>query len=216
MIVLLAKAFLTLFVIIDPVGITPIYVALVKNRAADEQAKIADRAVLVAAIILLLAGLGGAYLLHYLGISIEALQIAAGVLLFKLAFDMIFVESDPEVNEDQGGQDVSIFPLAIPLIAGPGALTSILVLSQETSNYYLGLLVVLSATALVLLITYILLRFSSYLSASLHPTGINVVIRVFGVLVAALSVQYMADGLLSLLQLPPTHAFALEATRSFP
>jgi multiple antibiotic resistance protein len=211
MILLLAKAFLTLFVIIDPVGITPIYVALVKGRATEEQVQIADRAVLAAAAILLLSGLGGAYLLHYLGISVEALQIAAGVLLFKLAFDMIFLApvSDPASAVDSAQQDVSIFPLAIPLLAGPGALTSILVLSQESSNYYLGLLVVLGATALVLLIAYILLRFSSYFVAHLHPTGIDVVIRVFGVLVAALSVQYMADGLLSLLQLPPTQAFAL-------
>ena len=216
MIFLLVKAFLTLFVVIDPVGLAPIYVSMVGTRPLEEQTKIAGNAVLISALIMLAFGLSGAYLLHFLGISLEAFQVSAGVLLFKLAFDMIFVhlerETEAEAEEAKSREDVTVFPLAIPLIAGPGALTSLLVLSRESTNYYQGLFVVLVATSLVLLIAYVLLRLSSQLSKLLGQIGINVVTRVLGVILAALAVQYMADGILSLLQLPPAQAFGIDLT----
>jgi multiple antibiotic resistance protein len=144
--------------------------------------------------------------------------MAAGVLLFKIAFDMIFVhqerETKAEAEEAETKQDVSVFPLAIPLIAGPGSLASILVLSREAGNYYLGLSVVLAAAAVVLLLCYLFLLLSQPLAKVLGQIGINVVTRVLGVLLAALAVQYMLDGLLSLLQLPPAQAFGLD-TPSF-
>lgn len=215
---LFAKAFLTLFVVIDPVGLAPLYLALVSDRTEEEQTQIATRAILVSAVILLVFGLTGAYVLHYLGISLEAFQIAAGFLLFKIALDMIFVqqerETEAEAKEAEVKQDVSVFPLAIPLIAGPGSLASILVLSRESANYYLGLGVVLSAAGAVLLLCYLFLLLSRPLAKVLGQIGINVVTRVLGVLLAALAVQYMLDGLLSLLQLPPAQAFGTD-TQTF-
>ncbi len=211
---LFAKAFLTLFVVIDPVGLVPLYLALVHDRSEEEQSQIAIRAVVVSAVILLAFGLTGAYVLHNLGISLQAFQIAAGVLLFKIALDMIFVhqerETQAEAKEAESRQDVSVFPLAIPLIAGPGSLASILVLSREATNYYLGLSVVLAAAAIVLLLCYLFLLLSRPLAKLLGQIGINVVTRVLGVLLAALAVQYMLDGLLTLLQLPPAQAFGLD------
>lgn len=213
MLPLFAKAFLTLFVVIDPVGLVPFYLALVHDRSEEEQSQIAIRAVVVSAGILLAFGLTGAYVLHNLGISLQAFQIAAGVLLFKIALDMIFVhqerETQAEAQEAESRQDVSVFPLAIPLIAGPGSLASILVLSRESTNYYLGLSVVLAAAAIVILLCYLFLLLSRPLAKVLGQIGINVVTRVLGVLLAALAVQYMLDGLLMLLQLPPAQAFAL-------
>ncbi|HIK43463.1 MAG TPA: MarC family protein [Leptolyngbyaceae cyanobacterium M65_K2018_010] len=211
---LFAKAFLTLFVVIDPVGLAPLYLALVQHRSDTEQIQIATRAVVVSALILLVFGVSGAYVLYYLGISLQAFQIAAGVLLFKIALDMIFVqqqrETPAEAQEAEIRQDVSIFPLAIPLIAGPGSLASILVLARESTNYYLGLSVVLAAAGVVVLLCYGFLLLSRFLAQALGQIGINVVTRVLGVLLAALAVQYMLDGLLSLLQLPPAQAFGPE------
>lgn len=211
---LFAKAFFTLFVVIDPVGLTPLYLALVSDRTEAEQTQIATRAVVVSAVILLVFGLTGAYVLHNLGISLQAFQIAAGFLLFKIALDMIFVhqerETKAEAEEAGERQDVSVFPLAIPLIAGPGSLASILVLSRESTNYYLGLSVVLGAAGVVLVLCYIFLLLSQPLGKALGQIGINVVTRVLGVLLAALAVQYMLDGLLSVLQLPPAQAFGLD------
>jgi multiple antibiotic resistance protein len=215
---LFAKAFLTLFVVIDPVGLMPLYLALVSDRSAAEQTQIATRAVVVSAAILLVFGLTGAYVLYYLGISLQAFQIAAGVLLFKIALDMIFVqqerETEAEAQEAEEKQDVSVFPLAIPLIAGPGSLASVLVLSRESTNYYLGMSVVLTAAGVVLLLCYLFLLTSRPLAKVLGQIGINVVTRVLGVLLAALAVQYMLDGLLSLLQLPPAQAFGVEPQAS--
>lgn len=211
---LLTKAFLTLFVVIDPLGLVPLYMMMVRDQTAEEQAQTARRAVLIATIILVVFGFTGAYLLRFLGISLEAFQVSAGILLFKIAFDMIFVhverETEAEAREAITRPDVSVFPLAIPLISGPGALTSILVLSREATNYYLGLTIVLAATGIVLLITYLLLLLSRPLANLLGQIGINVVTRVLGVLLAALAVEYVVDGLLSLLQLPPAHAFGLD------
>ncbi len=211
---LFVKAFLTLFVVIDPVRLAPLYLALVGDRPDDEQIQIATRAVIVSALILLVFGLTGAYVLHNLGISLQAFQIAAGFLLFKIALDMIFVhqqrETEAEAQEAEVRRDVSVFPLAIPLIAGPGSLASILVLSRESANYYLGLSVVLAAAGVVLLLCYAFLLLSRPLAKLLGQIGINVVTRVLGVLLAALAVQYMLDGLLSLLQLPPAQAFGTD------
>jgi multiple antibiotic resistance protein len=211
---LFVKSFLTLFVVVDPVGLAPLYLALVHDRPEAEQIQIATRAVVVSAVILTGFGLSGAYVLHNLGISLQAFQIAAGVLLFKIALDMIFLhqerETKAEAKEAESRQDVSVFPLAIPLIAGPGSLASILVLSRESANYYLGLSVVLGAAAVVLLLCYGFLLLSRPLAQGLGQIGINVITRVLGVLLAALAVQYMLDGLLALLQLPPAQAFGTQ------
>jgi multiple antibiotic resistance protein len=139
---LIIRTFLTLFVVIDPIGLAPIFVTLAGNRASHEQIKIARKAVLVAGGIVLAFALVGSLLLSYLHISIEAFQVAAGVLLFKIAVDMVFAqrerETEAEEKEAQLRQDISVFPLAIPLIAGPGTLASVLILVNEASSYTLG------------------------------------------------------------------------------
>ena len=191
----LVKAFLTLFVVIDPIGLAPIFITLAGNRSSVEQARIARQAILVAGAIVLAFTLGGTLLLSYLGITIEAFQVAAGVLLFKIAVDMVFAQRERETEEEkkeaQSRDDISVFPLAIPLIAGPGTLASILILVSEANAYSFGLVMVLAIAATVLLIAYALLLLSRHLAHFLGQTGINVVTRVLGVLLSALAVQYI-------------------------
>ena len=190
--------------VIDPIGLTPIFITLAGNRSSVEQARIARQAVLVAGGIVLAFAIGGSLLLSYLGISIEAFQVAAGILLMKIAIDMVFAhrerETEEEKKEAQLRDDISVFPLAIPLIAGPGTLASILILVSEANVYSFGLIMVLAITAVVLLIAYILLRFSRHLAHFLGQTGINVVTRVLGVLLSALAVQYIANGVVVILK----------------
>ncbi|MGG6267759.1 MarC family protein [Leptolyngbya sp. AN03gr2] len=201
----IAKAFLTLFVIVDPIGLVPLFIALVEGRSSEEQSRIAQRAILVSAGILSSFALSGAFVLRYLDISMEAFQVTAGILLFKIGIDMVFVQRERETEEEekeaQLRQDVSIFPLAIPLIAGPGTLATMLILIQEADSHALGEVIVLTDTAIVLLIAYILLILSKYLAQVLGRTGINVVTRILGVLLAALAVQYVADGTIALLKI---------------
>lgn len=200
----IAKAFLTLFVIIDPIGLVPLFITLVDGRSSDEQSRIARRAIFVSAVILVTFALVGTFILRYLDISIEAFQVTAGLLLFKIGIDMVFVQRERETEEEeqeaQLRQDVSVFPLAVPLIAGPGTLATVLILINEADSYVLGEAIVLTDTAIVLLIAYALLILAKYLAEWLGKTGVNVVTRILGVLLAALAVQYIADGTIALLQ----------------
>lgn len=198
------RAFLTLFVVLDPIGLVPIFMTLAGKYPAKVQMHIIRQAILVAGGILFVFALFGNNLLRYLGISVEAFQVAAGVLLLKIAVDMVFAqfqrETKAEESEAQTRTDISVFPLGTPLIAGPGALASILVLQGEAAIYPFGTAIVLGITAFVLLLLYGSLAIAQPLTRWLGRTGINVISRVLGILLAALAVQYAIDGILALIK----------------
>jgi len=198
------KALLTMFVIIDPAGLVPVFVSLAGGRSARVQASIARRAVLIAGAVLLLFSLTGGPVLAYLGISVSALRVAGGILLFRIAVDMVFAQFRRETTEEEAEarakEDISVFPLAIPLIAGPGALASILILTSEAHGASMDFVLVLVAAAIVLVVAYVFLSASARLARLLGQTGINVFTRVLGLLLAALAVQYVAGGVVELKQ----------------
>ncbi|GAA6750439.1 MarC family protein [Thermus antranikianii] len=202
MLELFLKSFLTLFVVMDPVGLVPVFLALAGDRPQRKQAQIAGRAVLVAGGLLVSFFFFGRGLLGYLGISLEALRIAGGILLFRIATEMVFAHHERETEEEKDEArlraDISVFPLAIPLIAGPGALASVLILAAEARREPLGFAVVLSTVFLVLALAYVFLRLAAQVRRALGRTGVNVVTRVLGILLAALAVQYVADGVKAL------------------
>jgi len=187
----------------DPVGLVPVFLALAGERPPKKQAQIAARAVLVAGGLLVAFFFFGRGLLDHLGISLEALRIAGGILLFRIATEMVFAHHERETEEEKDEAlvraDISVFPLAIPLIAGPGALASVLILGGEARGVVGGWAVVLFSAFLVLLLAYLFLRAASGIRRALGRTGVNVVTRVLGLLLAALAVQYVADGVKGLL-----------------
>jgi len=199
------RAFLTLFVVVDPVGIAPVFLGLVGGRPRAEQAKVARKAVTVAGVVLFGFALFGDWLLGKLGISIDAFRVAGGILLFRIAFGMVLAARERETQEEEeearSRADVSVFPLAIPLIAGPGALASLMILVGHAGGEPRALAVVFGMTAVVLALTWLALRLAAPLGRLLGRTGVNVVTRVLGVLLAALAVQYIADGARALLGL---------------
>jgi multiple antibiotic resistance protein len=204
MIALATKVFLTLFVLLDPVGLAPLFLGLTPGRTSAERERLARRAVLVAGALLLLFSVGGSWLLGTLGITLDAFRIAGGVLLFRISVDMVFAhlerETPEEKDEARARQDISIFPLAIPLIAGPAALASVMILAGEAAakgpwGPPVALIVGTAAIASV----YLALRLASPIDKLLGQTGINVVTRVLGILLAALATQYVADGVRGLL-----------------
>jgi len=196
---LAVRAFLTLFVLLDPIGLAPLFLGLAGNRSAAERARIAKRAVLVAGGVLLLFAIAGSWLLTNLGISLDAFRVAGGVLLFRIAVDMVFAqlerETPEEASEARARPDITVFPL----IAGPGALACIMILAGEARAFSWGLPMVLGVCAVDLALVFAGLHIAARIARLLGQTGINVVSRVLGVLLAALAVQYVADGVRGLL-----------------
>ncbi|WP_372802478.1 MarC family protein [Paracoccus seriniphilus] len=191
-------AFVTLFVVIDPIGLTPIFIALTPGMNAAQRRHIGFRAICIAAVLLMLFGLAGEAILSAIGISISAFRVAGGMLLFLTALDMLF-ERRTERREGQGSaepeaHDPSVFPLAMPLLAGPGALATMILLGGQDSGW-LHLLLINLVMLAVLLIAMVLFHLSTPLARVLGRTGVMVVTRLLGMLLAALSVQFVFDGL---------------------
>jgi multiple antibiotic resistance protein len=197
------KSFVTLFVVIDPVGLVPVFLSLAGSRPSGEQQRIARKAVLVSAGLVTAFGLGGGWLLRQLSISFDAFRVSGGLLLFLIAVDMVLAkherETEEEAAEARSRADISVFPLAIPMISGPGTLASVMILAAEARAVEFGLGVVLATGAVVLLLCFVALRLAGPIGRLLGQTGVNVVTRVLGLLLAALAVQYVADGVRGLL-----------------
>ncbi|RFU12189.1 MarC family protein [Rhodobacteraceae bacterium W635] len=194
-------AFTALFVVIDPIGLTPIFIALTSGLSARARRVIALRACLVSFLLLTIFGLAGESVLQFLGISLPAFRIAGGILLFLTALDMLF-ERRKQRREGQAdsapeAEDPSVFPLAMPLIAGPGAIATMILLAGSASTP--GEILLIHAIMLVVLACVLALFFlAGGLERLLGAVGINVVTRLLGMLLAALSVQFVIDGLRSL------------------
>ena len=188
------SAFVTLFVVIDPVGLVPLFIALTRDMTPQRRRRIGWRALAIAAALLLIFGLAGESILTVIGISLPAFQIAGGMLLFLTALDMLF-ERRTERREGQAPtqeDDPSVFPLATPLLAGPGALaTMILLVGQDATH----MLVIQLAMLAVLGIAAALFALADPIARLLGRTGTMVLTRLFGMLLAALSIQFVIDGL---------------------
>ncbi|HLI13258.1 MAG TPA: MarC family protein [Alphaproteobacteria bacterium] len=198
---LLIHASITLFVIIDPVGVAPLFAALTEGRSAEERRRAAWIGVLVAALVLYVFALVGRAFLSALGVSIAAFRVAGGVLLFLVAIDMVFarqsgLRSTTRTEDDEAHHraDISVFPLAIPLIAGPGAIASVMLLMGEAGSWS-GRGIILAVLTIVLALTYLLLRMAPRLVRLLGVTGTNVVGRVLGIILAAIAAQFIIDGI---------------------
>lgn len=202
MVELAFNSFVTLLVVVDPLGMAPIFAALTSGYAQKRKREAAIRGTMLGTGILLIFALAGDVLLQALGIGIPAFRIAGGVLLFLLSLDMIFASPEGlrsrttrEQEEDDYNQDVSVFPLAIPLLAGPGAITTVLLYTGERSSAELA--VFIAVLLLVLLLTLVSLLLAPRIMGLFGETGANVLSRVLGVLLAALAVQFVLDGIQS-------------------
>lgn len=198
MIELAVTAFATLFVVVDPIGLTPLFIALTQGHSQRQRRFIALRAVLIAICLLALFGLLGETLLTAIGISIPAFKIAGGLLLFMTAIEMLFEKRTPrkeQAAEAEPHDDPSVFPLAVPLIAGPGSMAAMVLLIGQYPGELTSQLVVYGVMAFVLFLVLIMFLMGDVIGSVLGKTGINVLTRLFGLLLAALSVQFVLDGL---------------------
>ncbi|HMO07229.1 MAG TPA: MarC family protein [Paracoccaceae bacterium] len=192
----LITAFATLFVVIDPPGLVPLFIALTQGMTPAERRAMAQRACLIAAVLLTVFGLAGEAVLGFIGISMPAFRIAGGILLFLTALDMLFERRTQrrEGQKSDPDHDPSVFPLATPLIAGPGAIASIILLIGQGGPGWGPTLAVLGLTYAMILVTFLFLLASPPLERMLGRTGTVVITRLLGMLLAALSVQFVIDG----------------------
>lgn len=197
----LLPAFVTLFVIIDPIGLAPLFLALTRGMSSRHRSIIALRAVIIAGVILTLFGLAGQAVLDLFGISMAAFRIAGGALLFLTALDMLFErrrerrENQSEASVLDPADDPSVFPLAMPLISGPGAMATMILLMGDGAEWT-DKLTVLGVMFAVLVVVLSFFLAAGALGRHLKESGINVVTRLLGMLLAALAIQFMIDGLM--------------------
>jgi multiple antibiotic resistance protein len=205
MVELFLSAFITLFVVIDPPGCAPIYAGLTKGATPAQSRSMAIRACLIAGVILVIFALFGEDLLGALHIELDSFRIAGGIMLFLIALDMVF-EKRTQRREERAGkiiaanestpeiEDVSVFPMAMPMLAGPGAIASVMLLTSQAQGIE-NTLLVLAALGAVLLLTLLALIAASPLMKLFGARVEAVITRLLGVLLAALAAQYVIDGL---------------------
>jgi multiple antibiotic resistance protein len=196
------SSFVTLFVTIDPPGLAPLFLALTAGMSRSERLQVANRATVTAFAVLVLFAVAGLGILSVFGITIHAFRIAGGVLLFFIAFEMIFEkrqdrkEKSAEIARGDHIRRIAIFPLAIPLIAGPGAISATILLSGTYSDV-LERLALIAIVAVNIAVAWLVFVAAERLDHLLGATGRTVLTRLLGLILAALAVQFVADGVLA-------------------
>ena len=197
-----ALAFATFFATIGPLDVAAMFAALTAQQSPEQRRATAIRAILVATAILLGFALAGEVVLASLGISLAALRTSGGILLLLIAIDMAFARNsggtsttEDEQREANTRADISVFPLAMPLIAGPGAMGAAILLMADQRGDPSGQAIVLTAMLAILLATFIAFLLASKIQQLLGLTGMHVITRIMGVLLAALAVQFIFDGI---------------------
>jgi multiple antibiotic resistance protein len=197
----LARFFVVFLVVVEPISLLPLFVGLTEGIEEAQRRQMARRAVIISALILTVFAIAGGPFLKIMSINIESFRIFGGLLLFLIALEMVFARSpgtrtsSKEQQESEEKEDISVFPLAFPFIAGPGALATILLAFGSAAGnpeLFMGLLVIVFV---VLLLTLGVLYLATPAMRVLGVTGTNVISRMFGVLLGALAVQYVIDGL---------------------
>jgi len=193
-------AFITLLVVVDPPGVVPIFVGLTKSETPTRRRKILLRAVVIAFGVALFFLLAGRAVLTYLGVTVQAFSISGGVLLFLTALPMLFghrggLQAPEHEERNVVSDDISVFPLAIPLLSGPGAIATIILLTAQTGGDVRKLIAAAVAIAVVFIVSFIALYLGARLIAAVGEGSVHIATRVMGIVLAALAVQYVLNGI---------------------
>ena len=202
----LLLVFSSLFALVDPFAIIPTFLALTKSDSDEKIKSIIKRACITGAEILIFFELFGNLVFFLLGIKLNAFKVAGGILLFLTSIDMLKAKDiddkyHPEMANSDQKPDISIVPLAIPLLSGPGAITSIMVFSNEDKSNFLDRTTVsLTAIILVFLLSYFILKYSSKIKYVMGTAGISVLQRIMGIMLSAISLQMIVEGIIELIK----------------
>lgn len=194
------SAFVTLLVVVDPLGGAPIFDAMTQDRQSPVRQLILNQAITTALSVALFFLVAGRALLSYLGVSVDAFGISGGILLFLTALPMLFghragLQAPESAEHTTTGENIAIFPLAIPLLCGPGTIATVLLLTNQAGADPWRLIILTVAIVLVFAITWVVLRTGQMLLARLGEGKMHIVTRVMGILLAALAVQFVLNGI---------------------
>lgn len=195
----LISTFVTLLVVIDPIGMGPVFLSLTSGLDDITRRKVALEASIIAFCVLAGTALAGDWLLARLGISLAAFRIAGGLLLFAIAFEMVFQRRTEREPAGKTGNTTAAFPLAVPLMAGPGAITAMILLAGRLGREPVALTALIAIMGLMMLASYLVFLSASRLERLLGYRGEALLGRLLGVILAALAVQYVADGVKALM-----------------
>lgn len=200
-------SFSAVFFVVDPLGAIPIYLAMTQSDSPAKRGSIALRAAIAGTLFLILFALAGGLIFRMFGITLGAFKIAGGILLLLMSIDMIRAQptrartSPEETQEGIAKDDVALIPLAIPMLAGPGSISTVMVLMGQTGGAPLRMGAVIGSIVLTGILAYLTLRGASFAQRLLRQTGINVIARVMGLILSAIAIQFVLSGLFDAYQL---------------
>lgn len=194
------RFFIALFVILDPFAAVPIFLALTNNYSAGERGRIANISAVTVLLVLVVASLSGEAILHTMGTTLASFRVGGGIVLLLMALAMLngqtgSVRTTPEEEAEAGDRNaIAVVPLAIPLMAGPGSISTAIIQMQRSHTEYHGIIVIFTIV-LVCILLWLVLRLASYIGKALGQIGLNIINRLFGLVLAAIAVEIMANGL---------------------
>lgn len=192
----LVKVAVTLFVVIDPMGVLPLYLSITRDSTEVQRRRIARRAVFISFWVLVAFLFAGGALLYGLGIEINSFRISGGVVMFMYALQMVFdTQNRHKQGAPEAGHDIAVYPLAIPAIAGPGSMMTVVLMAEQYGGSIVMNLLVCLIMGIILLATWLLLRFAGKIQHLIGSTGASIISRVMGLILAAMAVQTVITGL---------------------
>jgi len=201
----IASTFISIFAIINPVGAVPNYAVLTQGYARSEKKRVVKKAVLVALLVLIVFTLLGRFIFEFLSITIDGFRVAGGAVLFVIAMEMVRGRTPQsklnpkEKKEGMEKEQVGVVPLGVPLLAGPGSITTVMIITANSEvSKISSITIVIASILVVLVIGYFILRNSDRIFDRLGRTGAHIFSRIMGLLLAAIAVQFIADGIIGL------------------
>ncbi|MEL9998483.1 MAG: NAAT family transporter [Thermoplasmata archaeon] len=204
-IIFFIASFVAIFSIVNPFGSIPFFSTMTQTYTKEEKKKTLKKSIIVATLVLVVFGIGGKYIFMIFNINVDVFKIAGGILLFKVAFDMMHGKytrsrlSDSERAEIEEKEAVGIVPLGVPLLAGPGAITTVIIYVTEKSVTIIDQAMVFVSIFIVMIISYYLLYFSDIFFKYLGKTGNQVISRIMGLILAAMSIEFIVEGIKDLI-----------------
>lgn len=188
--------FITLFFCIDVLGLSPIFISMTCHLSPEKQRAVVNKSVSISLAILLVFAIFGLSVLNIFGISLEAFKVAGGILLLLIAIEMVLggKKSQNDADNDDS-EDIAIFPIALPLLSGPATISMLIVFMKQVEGHFFSQFLIILALVLNMVVSWFVLRYANGITKKLGTSGINILTKIFGILMCALACQFIINGI---------------------